>query len=284
MILVTGATGNVGSQVLQQLRAAGQPVRAFVHDGETAARRFGGGVEIAVGDLNRPQTLEAALRGIDRLYLLAPLSPELQQQEANAIGAATRAGVRYVVKHSNIGAADDAGSRFQRWHRAGERLLEQSGMAWTFVRPTGFMSNALDWAATIKSQGAVYWPGGEGKLSVVDPRDIAAVAVKALTEPGHGGKAYDVTGPEALSTAEQVQTIATVIGRPITYVDIPDSAARASMVEMGMPASSVDGLLEFMALVRAGQAETVTDTVLQVTGQPARTFEAWVRENAAAFR
>ena len=118
-------------------------------------------------------------------------------------------------------------------------------------------------------------------MGVVPP---AAVAVQALTEPGHEGKAYDVTGPEALSTAEQVQTIALVIGRPITYVDIPDSAARASMVEMGMPASSVEGLLEFMALVRAGQAETVTNTVLQVTGQPARTFEAWVRENAAAFR
>src|SRR5439155_13439138 len=116
-----------------------------------------------------------------------------------------------------------------------------SGMACAFVRPTGFMSNALGWVGSIKSQGAVYGNGGQGKMSVVDPRDIAAVAVKALTGSGHEGRAYDVTGPEALSAAEQVQILSSAIGKPLRYVDVPDAAERQNMLEMHMPPAIVDG-------------------------------------------
>lgn len=284
MILVIGGTGNVGGEVVRQLVAAGQKIRVLAREGKSAAlKKLGTAVEIAEGDLARPDTLDAALRGIDRLYLLPPLVPMMQEWEAAAIQAAKRAGVKHVVKHSNMGAQYE-GMTLPRWHRAGEKLLESSGMAWTFVRPTGFMSNALGWAATIKSQGAVYAPGGDGKISVVDPRDIAGVAVKALTERGHEGKAYDVTGPAALSTAEQVQTIAGAIGRPLTYVDVPEAAARDSMLKMGMPSVIVEAMLEFMAVVRAGQAATVSPSVQEVTGRPARTFDAWVKENVTAFR
>jgi uncharacterized protein YbjT (DUF2867 family) len=135
----------------------------------------------------------------------------MQDLEADAIETARRTGVKHVVKHSNTGAATEQ-ITLPRWHRAGEMLLERSGMAWTFVRPTGFMTNALGWAGMIKAQGAVYAPG-DGKPSLVDPRDIAAAAVKALTESGHEGQAYDVTGHEALSRAEQVETIVRVICR-----------------------------------------------------------------------
>jgi uncharacterized protein YbjT (DUF2867 family) len=172
----------------------------------------------------------------------------------------------------------------QRWHRESELLLEHSGMAWTFVRPTGFMTNALGWASSIRQHGAVHAPGGDGKLSVIDPRDIAAVAVAALTQPGHEGMSYDVTGPAALSTAEQVQTISDVIGKPVTYVDIPESAARSHMLGGGMPEVIVDALLEFMTMVRAGRAADVTDAVPKVITRPARTFHDWVTQNADAFR
>ncbi|MGO9083361.1 MAG: SDR family oxidoreductase [Streptosporangiaceae bacterium] len=283
MILVTGATGTVGSEVVRQLIAAGQPARALVRPG-SAVPKLNNGAEIAAGDAGRPQTLEAALRGVERLYLLLPMTPALRQWDAGVIAAAQGAGVQLVVKHSNMGAEDEAGTTMQRWHRAGEMLIEKSGMAWTFIRPTGYMTNALGWAGMIKSQGAVYAPGGDGRLAVVDPRDIAAVAVAALTEPGHEGRAYDVTGPEALSAAEQVKTISDEIGKPVTHIDIPESAARESMISTGMPAEIAEALTEFMTDVRAGRSATVSDAVMRVTGRPARTFAAWAHENAAVFQ
>ena len=281
MIVVTGATGTVGSETVRQLAARGQKVRAFVRDTEAAS--VPPGVEVARGDLRNPESVEVALRGADRLYLLSPMAPDMQELEARVIGAARRAGVRHVVKHSNMGAEGGA-TAFQRWHRAGEKLLQDSPLTWTFVRPTGFMSNALMWVPTIREQGAVYAPGGNGKLSVVDPRDIASVAVCALTESGHEGKAYDVTGPEALSTAEQVEIVSRAIGKPVRYVDIPEDAARQSMLGMGMPAPVVEGLIEFMRLVRSGAGAVVSHDVETVTRRPARTFAAWVQDNVAAFR
>jgi len=282
MILVTGATGTVGGAVVRHLVAAGHPVRALVR--QPGAGRVPDGVEVAYGDLSRPETLAEALSGVERMYLLAPLAPDLPHWEAGAIDAARAAGVRHVVKHSNLGADDPDATTMQRWHRAGERLLEESAMAWTFVRPTGFMSNALGWAGTIRAQGTVYAPAGDGKLAVVDPYDIAAVAVAALTGPGHEGRAYDVTGPAALSTVDQVTAIGSAIGRPLEYVDIPESAARDGMRAAGIPAVIVEALLEFMALVHASRADTVSDAVPAVTGRPARTFEAWAAEHADAFR
>jgi (4-alkanoyl-5-oxo-2,5-dihydrofuran-3-yl)methyl phosphate reductase len=283
LIVVTGATGTVGSEVVRRLAAAGHRVRAVVRDDAAAAGTLGPGVELAPGDLSDPGALEQALTGATRMYLLSPMVPELPVWEAGAIAAAERAGIRHLVKHSNIGAADDAASRLQRWHRAGEKLIENSAMAWTFVRPTGFMTNALAWAGTIRAQGAVYWTGGDGRVAVVDPRDIAAVAVAALTGPGYDGKAYDITGPQPLSNAEQTAAIAGAIGRPLRYVDIPENAARDSMLSMGMPAEIVEGLLEFTAGMRTGPDQPVSGAVPDVTGHPARTFTAWAAENAAAF-
>ncbi len=283
MILVTGATGTVGSEVVSQLLAAGQQVRALVRDPSTAARKLGDRAEIAVGDAGRPETLDAALDRVERMYLLLPMVPTLREWDAGLVAAAQRAGVRHIVKQSNMGAQSERATTMQRWHRAGEQLIESSGIAWTFVRPTGFMTNALGWAHMIKTQATVYTPGGDGKLPVVDPRDIAAVAVAALTEPGHEGSAYDVTGPTALSAAEQIKTISDEIGKPIAHVDIPESAARDGMLATGMPTEIVDALLEFMSDVRAGRSATVSDAVQRVTGRSARTFRAWVQDHAAAF-
>ncbi len=284
MILVIGATGNVGGEVVRQLVAAGETVRAFVRNGDAAAQRLPADVGRAEGDLGQPDTVAAALRGIERVYLLAPMVPHMAQLEANVVDAAQSAGVRLIVKHSNSGAPEEA-TTMQRWHRAGELRIERSGLAWTFVRPTGFMSNALAWAGSIKGHGMVYSPGGTGRLSVVDPRDIAAVAVRALVEgERHFGKSYEVTGPAALSTEEQVNVVAQTIGKPLRYVDVPEAAARDSMRSMGMPDAIVEALLEFMRLVRAGECAAVSPAVERVTGRPPRTFAQWVQENAAAFR
>lgn len=283
VIVVTGATGSVGREVVGQLVSAGQKVRAVVRDPSKAASLFPADVELAVGDLSRPNTIADALAGAERMYLLSPLAEQLPRWEADAIDAAIRAGVTHVVKQSNMGAGDAERTTMQRWHRESELHLEGSGMAWTFVRPTGFMSNALTWAGMIKAQHTVYAAGGDGKLAVVDPCDIAAVAVVALTQPGHEGRAYDVTGPQALSAADQTRILADAIGQPINFVGIPDDVAREQMLGHGMPPVIVDALLEFTDLVRSGRAASVSDAVPSLTGRPARSFADWATEHAAVF-
>jgi uncharacterized protein YbjT (DUF2867 family) len=284
MILVTGATGNVGRHLVNQLVADGHAVRAFVTDEQEARELLGPKVELAKGSFTDRASCDAAVRGVAKLYLLAPFHPDLASFEATMIAAAERAGVKHVVKHSVAGAQYEPGIAMGRWHRAGEKLLEKSAMAWTFLRNAGFTSNALYWIGSIKAGGAVYQPMGDGALAVIDPRDIAAVAARVLTTPGHEGKAYDLTGPEALPMARQVAILGKVIGKELTYVDVPDAAAKDAMLGMGMPPPIVDAMLELTNLIRAGQTSQVTATVEQITGKPPRTFEAWARDNANAFR
>jgi len=281
MILVTGATGTVGREVVAQLLAAGEVVRALTRDPSRA--RLDTRVELVAGDLARPESLARAVDGVERVFSLA-LGPELGIQEGHLARAAKGAGVRHVVKLSVLGAGGRARSGVAPWHDAGERACRESGLAWTFVRPGAFMSNALFWSDTIRSQGRVFSHFGEGKLPVVHPRDIAAVAVRALTTPGHEGQAYPLTGPEALSTGEQVRILAGVLGRPIEHVPITDEAARAGMERAGMPGYLIDALLPFGEIVRNGRAAEVYPTVEEITGRRALTFADWAREHAAAFR
>lgn len=283
MILITGATGNVGVPLVRELLAGGHAVRAFVTDTADAKAKLGDHAELAKGDFNDKASIEAALQGVDKVYLLAPGSADLPTWEATFIDAAKRAGVKHVVYHSVAGAQYEANT-FGRWHRSSEKLLEQSGIAWTHLRPVGFQSNALQWIATVKSQGSVYMPCGDGKMASIDPRDIAAVAAKVLTSPGHEGKTYDLTGPEALSVGDQAKAIGDAIGKPVSYVDVPDAAAKDSMLAIGMPPAIADAMLEFTGFVRSGGAGAVSDAVPTITGKPARSFAGWCQENAAAFR
>jgi uncharacterized protein YbjT (DUF2867 family) len=283
MILITGSTGNVGTEVVKQLAAAGHKVRALVRDTKEASGMFPTTVDIVVGDLDNIDSLVSAMKGVDKVYLLAPLTPSLVKHEANVIDAAKRSNVRHVVKHSLIGAQYEA-ITLSKWHRTGEKTLEASGMAWTHLRPSAFFTNTLGWADMIKNGGTVYYPTGDGKLGMVDPRDIAAVALRALTENGHEAKSYEVTGPKALSTQDQVDIIGRTIGRPVRYVNVPEAAARDSMLGEGMAEPIVEAMLEFCAITRANQATLVTDTVWKVAGRQPWTFESWVQENVARFK
>jgi uncharacterized protein YbjT (DUF2867 family) len=274
----------VGGEIVRQLAASGAKVRAFVRGGPEDAASLPKGVEIAYGDLDRPETIAPAMEGVEKIYLLVPGTPAMPKQEGAAVEAAKRAGVKHIVKHSVMGAREPA-IAIARLHRASEQHIENSGLAWTFVRPGSFMSNALDWAMPIKTQGGVFQPLGDGRVAMVDPRDIAAVGVAALTKPGHEGKAYDVTGPEALDMNEHVAIIAEAIGKPLKYVNIPEAATRDMMLnKVGMPAPVVEGLLEVFARIRNGQASHVSGDVERVTGRPATRFKEWVAENVGAFR
>ncbi len=279
MILITGATGHIGKELVPQLLGMGQPVRVLTRDARKVAY-LGDRVECVIGDFDKPQTLPAALQGVDGMFLVTFET----QQDINALEAARRAGVTHVVKLSTLEASNPV-IRIGQWHREREQLIEASGLEWTFLRPGMFMTNTVEWFAdSIKQQGAVYFPGGKGKVAPVDPRDVAAVATIALTQPGHTGQAYELTGPELVSIGEMVQIIGRVLGKPLKYTSIPPLAAKLWMLKSGMDQVLVNALMEMLAALRKNQGAIVTDTVAQVTGRPARTFEAWCREHIAAFR
>jgi uncharacterized protein YbjT (DUF2867 family) len=280
MILVTGASGTVGREVVAQMLEARQPVRALTRD--PSKTRFDERVEVVRGDLGQPETLAQAVAGVERVFSLAN-GFELIAHEANLVQAAKTAGVKHIVKLGALGAANGERTIIADWHLESERTIQQSGLAWTVIRPGAFMSNALFWRETIRHQGKVFSNYGHGKLPPIDPRDIAAVAVRALTTDGHAGKTYLLTGPEALSVGEQVEILASVLAKRIEYVPISDEASREGHLKAGLPPGIVDALLPFAAYVRSGKAAQTLPTVEQVTGRAAYTFAQWARDHASAF-
>lgn len=282
MILVTGASGTVGREVVAQLVDAGHRVRALARDPAKARAVVPRDVEVVQGDLGDPQTLDAALRGVERIFSLST-GPDLGVHEANLATAAKRAGSSRVVKLSVAGAGSGFDNAIVRWHEAGETAFRDSGLAWTFVRPGGFMSNALGWIPSIKAQGKVFLPHGEGKTAPVHPCDIASVSVAALIREGHEGKSYSLTGGEALSAGEMVAALSEVLGKPIEYVATTEEVARNGMLDAGMPPVVVDALLQWTAHARAGESEQPLPTVQQILGRPPISWREWVLENAAAF-
>lgn len=284
MILIVGATGLVGSAALRQLTARGVPMRALVRSAEKAATLAGPGVETMVGDLEQPGSLDAALNGVTRALLISPLNLRQVEWQGNFVEAARRAGAVHIVKLSGLGTAPDSPLRSGRWHAQTERHIADAGLPFTCLHPPFFMQNLLRSAATIAAQGVLVASMQAGKIAMVDARDVAAVAVAALTSDSHGGKTYTITGPEALSFQEVAQKLAAATGRPVTYQDIPLAAMRQEMVATGLPAWLVEVRMEFATALRDGYATAVTDTVQAVTRQPARTFDAFAREHAALFK
>jgi (4-alkanoyl-5-oxo-2,5-dihydrofuran-3-yl)methyl phosphate reductase len=281
VILVTGATGTVGREVVAQLLVAGEKVRALTRNPSRA--QLDEQVELVAGDFNQPETLAKAVEGVESIFSLA-FGPQLAIQEASLAQAGQKAGARHIVKLSSLRSSGEARSTIATWHLASERAIQNLGIAWTFVQPGAFMSNALNWRDTIKRQGKVYSNYGDGKAAYIHPRDIAAVAVRALTEPGHEGKAYPLTGPEALSVGELVKLLSEAVGKPIEYVPITDDATREGMQKAGLPTFLIDGLLPFASFVRSGKGAEILPTVEQVIGRKPLTFADWASEHARDFR
>ena len=279
MILVTGATGNIGKELIPLLEESGRPIRVLVRD-ERKVAHLNPSIERAIGDLNNPDSLVPAMRDVERIFLVT----FEQQQDMNVIGAAKHAGAQHIVKLSTLEAAEHK-IKVGKWHYEREELIRASGLDWTFLRPGMFMSNTLEWwAETIKGQGSVFFPGGKkGKVAPVDPRDVAKVAAVALTQPGQGGQAYELTGSELLTIGEMVQVISKVLGKPIQYVDIPPIAAKLFMLKSGMDKNLVNALMEMLASLRKNEGAILTDTVPRVTGEAPRTFEAWCCQHVSSF-
>ncbi|MDQ3684356.1 MAG: SDR family oxidoreductase [Acidobacteriota bacterium] len=284
MILITGATGTVGSELVKQLAASGTRARALVRNRAKATSLEQTGFEVAEGDLAKPETLEAALQGVERVFLLSSPGPQMVTAEGNLVEAAKRAGVKHVVKLSAIGAAADSSLMLGWWHGQIEKQIEESGLAFTHLRPNSFMQNFLGFAPTIKAHDAFYAPMKDAQSSVVDARDIAAVAKAALTEAGHENQIYTITGPEALSYTEIAEKLSSVLGRKISYVDVPPEAAKKGMMDAGMPEWFAEALNELYAAWTEGYGAIVTDVVRDVAKKESITFDGFARDYAPAFK
>ena len=283
MILITGATGNVGTELVKRLARRGEKVRAFVRRGSTRGAIPVRGVEFVEGDFNEPASFLPALAGIDRLFLLIPSREHVERQQKEFVDAAKQSGVRQIAKLSQLGANEKARARFPRYHGAVESYIVKSGIGYTFLRPNLFMQALLNFRSAIASAGVLYAPAGNSRVSIVDVRDIAAVAERILTEPGHEGKVYDITGPEALTHGEMAATLSHRLGRTIKHVDIAPTAFREALLSVGLPHWQVEGVVEDYEQYRNGEASAIASTVRDVTGEGARTFGPFAEEYAMKF-
>jgi len=284
MILVTGATGKTGRAVVQQLVSRGMPVRALVRDRTKAAHIAAAGVEIAVADLSKAETLASALVGIEKAYLMTAADPQQVMLHSNFIRAATRAGVRHIVRHSVRGADLDSGVKLCRWHAVSQKELEDSIVAWTDLQPVYNMQNFLTFAPTIQSEGAFYAPMKDGALSMVDTRDVAAIAAAALIDDAHHQrKTYVITGPEALTFADAAEQLSMVLGKSVRYMDIDRENARRALLQRGMPEWYVDDLLGFYDFYSTGAGAIISDAVAIITGHPGRRFREFAHDYRSAF-
>jgi uncharacterized protein YbjT (DUF2867 family) len=284
MILITGATGTIGQALVDALSQKDVPCRLLVRDVDKARQRFGQRVELAHGDLSDRASLDRALAGVDRLFLLAPAGPEMPERESLAVAAAKQAGVSRVVYLSATGAARDSELAVTRWHAAGEAAVEASGLAWTILRPHSFMQNLLRGAAaTVKREGVFYGAARDGKIAMIDAVDIAACASVALVEDGHTGTRFELTGPEALSYAEVATRIGTSRGAPVRYVDIPPQALLGALKSQGMPPWLAQDLVAMSEGFAAGNGSAVTGDVERLTGRPARALDAFLQASVGAF-
>ena len=285
MILVTGATGSNGTELIRLLSARGERVHAMVRsrDGTDTIAALPG-VELVEGDFDDPASLERALRGVERAFLLTNSTERAEDQQRAFVAAARRTGVRHIVKLSQFAADENSPVRFLRYHAAVERAIVEAGISHTFIRPNLFMQGLLGFARSIAADGRFHAAAGKAAISVVDVRDNAAVAAAALTEPGHENRTYSLTGPAALTHADMAAALGEATGRAISFADVPPDAMRGALVDMGVPPWQADGLIEDYAHYRRGEAATITADVRDVTGRPARTFAAFARDHAAAFR
>lgn len=281
MIVITGATGTIGSEVVRQLAARGEQVRAVTRDPQGA--QAPSGVDVVRGDYTDTASMAAAFKGADAAFIVGLLGPEFVELDRALVTAARDAGVRRIVKLSAIGTGEADLGRTGTWHMPGEQAVRESGVAWTILRPTSFASNTLSWAESVRGGQPVPNLTGDGAQGVIDPRDVSAVAVEALVSDAHSGKVYTLTGPAALTVADQAAVIASTLGKVVETVDVPLEQAREHMIAAGMSQEFADGALAGQEYVRAGRNATVTGDVEQVLGRAPRTYADWVRDHMAAF-
>ena len=290
-ILVAGATGTLGGEVVKQLSSSTPAVniKAGVHSAQNVKKvKDGDKVEVVLIDYNKPETLKEALSQVDKLFLLTPDVPNAHELASNLVIEAKKAGIRHIVKQSVMGADLEADVGTFRLHRQAEKIIEQSEIPFTFLRPNEFMQNFVNFHSHfIKNNNAFYLPLEDAKVSLVDVRDITAVAVKSLTEDRsdkHNNKTYLITGPEALSYYQAAEILSSATDKKISYVNISEEEARGAMKEMGMSDWLINTISELHDYFRKGNASQVSSAVEEVTGKKPISFSQFAKDYAEAFR
>jgi uncharacterized protein YbjT (DUF2867 family) len=281
-VLVTGATGTVGRHLVHLLRRRGVPVRAFVRDPGRAADVLGPDVDLAVGDLDDRSSLDAAMAGVDRVFLASANHPRQVAWETTAIDAATDAGVRHVVKLSAHGAAIGSPVAFGDAHGRVEEYLRGRGVAHVVLRPGFYLTNLLGAADGVR-YGVLALPAAGARIAMIDPRDVAQVAAAVLTGSGHDGRTYDLTGPEAVTGDDVARELSALLGRRIDFVAVPDEAATAQLVAEGVPEWFATNTVAVFGQLRRGAQSEACDVVRALTGRDPRSVADFLADHASAF-
>jgi uncharacterized protein YbjT (DUF2867 family) len=284
MILVTGATGKNGTEILKRLSGRKERVRAMV-------RKRAAGMSVAPScelqfveaDFEDAESLRRALDGVQRAFLVTNSSERVEELQLRFVSLAREAGVKHIVYLSQLHASSASPLRFLRYHAAVENAICASGMSFTHLRPNFYMQGLLMIGESIAAQGRFFAPAGDAQVSVVDVRDIAAVAVAALTQTKHEGKTYDITGPEALTHSQMAEQLSQALDHPVTFVDVPEGEFRIALRAMGMPDWQADGLIEDYAHYRRGEASNISSVVQECTGKAPRPFADFAHDYKDAF-
>jgi uncharacterized protein YbjT (DUF2867 family) len=284
-ILITGATGNVGSAVLDNLGSTDANLRALTREESNAKSLRERGVEAVVGDFLEPETLGPALENVSTVFLLTPIHPEQVPQATNVIRAARQSGNDpRIVRLSVHQASREAPTRISRQHAEIEDELISSGLPYTLLRPQSYMQNTLATAPTVASEGRIYQPFEDGRLGMIDARDIGEVAAKVLTEDGHEGRTYTLTGPAAISFYDVAGALGEVLDKEVSYVSITLEKAKEAMLGMGIPEWKADALNEYARAHSEGYSDWTTDYFEQLTGHPATTYKKFASDFEQMFR
>ena len=283
MILITGATGTVGSEVIKGLSAHGAQIRAVTRDpGKAMANRLPN-VQFVQGDFEDVDSMRRACSGVDRAFLLTNSTERTEHQQIAFTRVAQQSGVRHIVKLSQLHADPNSPGRFLRYHAGVEAAVQASGLTFTFLRPNLYMQGLLNFRQSIQEKSAFFAAAGDARISAVDVRDLADVAVAALTTSQHDNKIYALTGSDALTFAETAHQLSRAIGRTITFVDVPPESMRAALANLGFPPWQADGLLEEFAMYRRGEAAGVESGEFEALGRPPRSFDEFARDYAPLF-
>jgi uncharacterized protein YbjT (DUF2867 family) len=276
-ILIAGATGNIGGEVLHHLLGKNLPLRALVRDRVKAASLETQGIELAQGDFTQLDRLDTALQGIEKAFLVMTNHSQQVELECNFIDAAKRAGVKHLVKLSVL-RSGELPSTFQQWHRQIETHLEASGMAWTHLRPNMLMQNMRWFVPTMMQQGAFYHSIGDTLVSHVDARDVAAVAALCLSASGHENRAYNLTGAEAISFTQVAEYFAAALARPIEFINVSPADFKAARLSNGEPEWYLDAEAQLFACWQEGAGAAVSANVAELLNKPPSSFPQFVRD------
>ena len=284
-IFISGATGNIGAHLVDALIKKGVSVLAGAHSQKSRQALTAKGVEVVDVDFQDRRSIAHALRGCDKAFSLSPLAPDMAGQGLNFIAAAKESGVEYILRSSGMGADNPQAISLGREHRKVELALAESGLAFSLIRPNSFMQNYINFTGeTIRAGNAFYLPMGEGRISLIDARDVAEVAAEMLTNSVHVGKVYTLTGPEAIANQQIAAELSEVTGKTVSYIDIPEQTAREAMLGAGMPAIISEWILELYAINKADYTAELTTAVKEILGREARTFKTFAIDFVKNFK